>query len=278
MKRGTSSSEAYATVWSFRCVFVATAFTARWSRAAARGWDGAHSDHILWRAGSGPAASQTRCVCLRRNDNRSLGVSSVFVVCSREEQDLPDPLAPTRGQYWVPVAAIRDPHTPPTPFLFLTQMNATSQAGKPLLCCDTGVFVALRGKCAVSLTEELADVALTLDHEKRDDKIATHVAQPRLVSQLCTSLGIAGRACQRDLLGANVNHSTTRARHRPVTWLLALALPDLLPLLRGKQRHHPDTTGYTGATCLQHCGICYVNGLIIFFSLTTYLLIKQVQK
>lgn len=190
---------------------MAPAFTTCWSRAAAGGWDGAHSDHILWRAGSGPAASQTRCVYLHRNENRSHDVSSVFVVCSREEQNLPDPLAPTRGQYWVTVAAIRDPHTPPTPFLFLTQMNAI-WGGRALLCCDTGLFVALRRKCAASLTEELSDVALTLDHEKSDDKIATHVAQRRLVSQPCTSLGITGRACQRDLLGATVNHSTTRAR------------------------------------------------------------------
>lgn len=75
------------------------------------------------------------------------------------------------------------------------------------------LVVVLCQKCVPSFTEELPGVLPTSDHEKTDDVIATRVAQPRL----CHSGAHlqVDRACQHDLLCANLNHSTWSAPWPP---------------------------------------------------------------
>lgn len=151
--------------------------------------------------------------------------------CSFLAKSLRSPLSPPEG-------SVRPPIRDVSPLLLFW-----TQTVKIML--HVGWVVAFCMKCDLSPTEELSDVSLTSDHEKTDDVIATRVAQPRLSFFLHIIEG--DRACHRD--PSMCNSESQREECATACHQVVLARQDFLPL--EQQPRHLDTTGYTGATCLQ---------------------------
>lgn len=122
--------------------------------------------------------------------------------------------------------------------------------------CDIGLEVAW-GKKYVQEWKICSDVLLTLAHGNTDNMIATRIAQLRL-SQFCTSPGWLCMSTWPAVCKSESQHGECANAYHQVV----LQLQDSHPL--GQQQcHHPDKTGYTGATCLRRaCNI------LVFVSVT----------